>query len=320
MREIVGEPTKVLDDSRAQAFEGGQSFAPYARAQEARISVRGVDRVRDAMSADMGVHVGATGPDERPNAVAFVRGQDGQPPGSGAAQDPDEHGLGPIVGVVPGRDPVGADAGGGGTQRFPARGAGSRLEIAAGSDGDAGATEGHVEGAGESLGKIELCAGRFAQPVVDAVREQAERELGAQKGEHVQQGHRVRTAAHRHQYRRAAWDEAMVAESGARDRDERGGVGARHRSAQIEFLAELERVRLQGVAARLRRIGERASLGRPVEVDAVLAGEAEGEPRGLGAQAIVHPGPHGRLRSRHAAISTWLVCGNISNVASERRS
>src|SRR5579859_1960805 len=59
VREIVGEPTKVLDDSRAQAFEGGQSFAPYARAQEARISVRGVDRVRDAMSADMGVHVGA---------------------------------------------------------------------------------------------------------------------------------------------------------------------------------------------------------------------------------------------------------------------
>lgn len=73
----------------------------------------------------------------------------------------------------------------------------------------------------------------------------------------------------------------------------------------------------QIVSPRCRRVGEGAALGRGIEMRAVLACEAEREASYLVRESIVDEGPHGRRRSRATTVSTWLVCGNISNVAIE---
>ena len=93
------------------------------------------------------------------------------------------------------------------------------------------------------------------------------------------------------------------------------GASEAWRLPELERFAQVEMRVAQIVSPRCRRVGEGAALGRGIEMRAVLACEAEREASYLVRESIVDEGPHGRRRSRATTVSTWLVCGNISNVA-----
>lgn len=91
-------------------------------------------------------------------------------------------------------------------------------------------------------------------------------------------------------------------------------------SGALERLAELEDRSAQVASPGRGRVPERAALGVGVEMNAILAGEAKLEPARLGDQPLVDMRLHGLRRSTATTISTWLVCGNISNVSMARGS
>src|SRR5580704_4372623 len=118
---FVGDPAEVLDDARAHRFEDGEELVADARAEKTGVGVRRVDRVGDAMAAEVGVDVRAPRTEEGANAIACEGGEDSEAGGSGATEEPEEEGLGAILGMMAGRDAVCPGGTGGGTKGVPAR-------------------------------------------------------------------------------------------------------------------------------------------------------------------------------------------------------
>jgi hypothetical protein len=127
----------------------------------------------------MGVDVAPPGLEHRADALAVAGRHHRETPGASATKEAHEKSLGAVVGVVPRRDPDGAEGGRGFAKGLPPGGAGARLQVASRADADARAREGHVEILGEGGRAIELRLGLGSQAMVDAVREQAEAELAS---------------------------------------------------------------------------------------------------------------------------------------------
>jgi hypothetical protein len=123
-----------------------------------------------------------------------------------------------------GRDAVGADPMGRGAQSGPASFARTRLQIAPPSDHDARPCEGDIECSSKRLGGVELDGAFGAETVIDPVGEQAECALGPQPSEHVEEGHRVGTAAHRDEHPSPRRYQSVGAQGGSNEGDERGRV------------------------------------------------------------------------------------------------
>jgi hypothetical protein len=100
----------MLDGARAQALEQRQEFVTDPGAQKAGIAVRGVDRMRDLVAGNVRIHVSPPRAVKGPDAIAGQRWEDGEALGTSPAQQAHEEGLGPVVGVVPGGDPIGSEA------------------------------------------------------------------------------------------------------------------------------------------------------------------------------------------------------------------
>jgi len=109
-RDVVCQPTEVLDDARAQALERWNGLVSHSRSQKPWVSVRWIDRMRDAMSSYMGVDVGAARVHEGPNSIALMRRQHSQAASARATQDTDKHGFGAVVRVMPGSNTLRAHA------------------------------------------------------------------------------------------------------------------------------------------------------------------------------------------------------------------
>jgi hypothetical protein len=312
----------VFDDAGAEALQYGQKLVAYAGAQIARVAIRGVDGMREAVAGDVGLNVATPRPIERANAIAVARWQYGEAARPGASKKAKEHRLGAVVGVVAGRDSTCAHPSGRCPESVPTRGACARLEVTSGLHIHAGARKGDVERTRKSLDEVELRGRLRSKTMVDTVCKEAECESTAEQGEHVQHRRRVGTTAHRCENDRSARDQAAIPQCSAREGDERGRVRARHArergfSTELKLLAKLELGSGQRLALRRGRVAERAlQLGVPKRVGAVLAREAKMEMGGLAPQTRVHPGLHD-LRSSDTTLSTWLVCGNISNVATD---
>jgi len=208
---VVGEGIHVLHDTWVQAFEGGQDFLPDPDAQKARVAVRGVEAVRYAMPANVGVDVASPGLEHRADAVPVAGREHGEAASGRAAEDTNEERLGPVIRVVPRRDPRGACGARGGLEGVPPRRPRPRLEVAAGVDVDARASERNVELLGERGGSVELQGCFGSQAVVNPMGKQAKAQLAAQSGEHMEQGHRVGAPADSDQHRRAAREELVAA-------------------------------------------------------------------------------------------------------------
>jgi len=315
---------------------------------EAGIAIRRVDGEGDRVTLEVGVDVGATSAQEGADPIAGARREHGQPARARAAEQSEEERLGAIVGVVGRREERALR----GIRRRPkrcvARGAGSSLEIPPERDRDECPREGDVARPRERFGEIELRGGGLTQTVVDAMRDDGEIAVGAEPSEHVDERHRIGAAADRDEDARALRYEPRVAQQSAGEGDEGrgvrsshaievsrakraaergdgllsdGGRGARRDLRELERFAELERLGVQITAARRGRVAERTTLGLRVELRAVFAREAELKLRRFVSQARVGDGLHfaPRLpRSRATTISTWLVCGNISNVSIAR--
>ena len=153
-------------------------------------------------------------------------------------------------------------------------------------------------------------------------------------GEDVEERHRVGAAAHGDEDPVAAPEEALFADRSRVEADRSAGGWVRGISSSSNSLQNGT-----GCRAAVARVEERVSAGGesgPVrfppralrrsgavrsrsgsKCDAVVAGEAEGEPGGLGVRrASTGVFMRGRSRrSRWTTVSTWLVCGNSSNAS-----
>jgi hypothetical protein len=99
----------MLDDPRAQTLEHGHDLEPHAGAEETRVTVRWVGGVRERVASDVRVDVGAAGPVKGADPVAVEGRKCREAPGARSPKDSHENGLGPVIGVVSGGDPVGSD-------------------------------------------------------------------------------------------------------------------------------------------------------------------------------------------------------------------
>jgi hypothetical protein len=219
-RELVGESTEVLDHARVEALERRQQLVAHAGAQVARVAVRRIDGVGEVVAGDVGVHVAAARAMKRADPVTVLRRQHTEALGAGAPEQPNEQRLGPVIGMVAGGDPIGADSGCGGTQGIPSSHPRPRLEVSPWLQRDFRAGERHIERPRKGLGQVELVCRLGAQAVVDAVGEEAESVAAAEQGEHVHHGRRIRTAAHGRKHESATRDEPVFTERCARKRDE----------------------------------------------------------------------------------------------------
>jgi hypothetical protein len=270
------------------------------------------------MAAEVGVDVRAPRTEEGANAIACEGGEDSEAGGSGATEEPEEEGLGAILGMMAGRDAVCPGGTGGGTKGVPARDPGPRLKVAPSSHLQVRPPEWDLEGLGELLCAVQLFSGFGAEAVIHPVGEQAKRELAADAREHVKEGHRIRPAAHGGEDARSAGCERLPPESGKGQGDEGRRVRPRHGSRELERLAELEgRLSRESVASRRSGVCQRApgrrreggAVGR-LEVYAVVASKAELEPARLLAQPAVDDRLHRDLPLRRfstTTASTWLV-------------
>ncbi len=293
----------MLHDTGVQPFEEGQKLEPHARAQESGVAVRRIMAMRNPVTANVRFDVRPAGAEHGADPVAVDCGQDPEISCTRAAEDPHEHGLRAVVGVVARGDPSRPCPGGGLPERLPAGRPRSGLQVAAGTDGHPGAFEGHLERAREGLGLVQLERSFRAQSVIDPLSEQAERELSAQEPEDVEERHRIHSAAHRDEHGVAPSDEGTVAHDGAYERDEGGRMGSRQGSSQLECLAELDLGRLERVPPGGGRVVERASRGVGVEVRAVVARKAEVVSRHFEVESLVDERLHERRRSRAPVMS-----------------
>ena len=89
------------------------------------------------------------------------------------------------------------------------------------------------------LGEIELSRSLGPQAMVDAVRHDREPEFRREADEHREEGHRVRTAAHRHEDRRSGRHRALALEGATNDRREGRADGGpvRHPSSNVGGVA-----------------------------------------------------------------------------------
>jgi len=259
------------------------------------------------VAPDVGLDIGPASPNHGADPLAGERRKDPEPERTGTPEHADEHRLGPVVCVVSRRDPARAGASGRRRERLPARGPSPCLQVAAGADQDARPLERYVEGASERLGQVQLCRSLGPETVIDSVCEEAEGQLPSQEAENMEEGHRVRSAAHRHDDGRAASDEPMVAHGGAHERDQRGRMGSRQCLLELEGLAELDLGSCERAPPGGGGVVERASVDLGVEVRAVVACEAEVVARHLEAKTLVDPRLHGRRRSSATTASAWLV-------------
>ena len=121
--------------------------------------------------------VGATGAEHRPDEVARTRREAGEAARARASEQPEQDGLGAVVGVMGRRDRVGRDVRCGATKRGRAGVSRSRLEISALGHVHLRHRERDLEIASERRGQRELVASLASQPVVHPVRDEGEAEL-----------------------------------------------------------------------------------------------------------------------------------------------
>lgn len=142
--------------------------------------------VGESMAGDVGVDVVTTSTKERSYTPAFSWGQHGEPANARAAQDPDEHSLRPVVGVVTGRDPVGSHSASRVLQCLPTRVPSASLEVSSLDDNHAGSAERHVERMCKILCDVELSPALRAKAMVYAVGEKAESAAASKTSQHIQ--------------------------------------------------------------------------------------------------------------------------------------
>ena len=169
----------MLHDTGVQPLQGREDLLPHADAEESRVAIRWIEAVRNAVTLDVGVDVAPPGLEHRADAFPVAGRHHGETPGGGAAKEAHEKSLGAVVGVVPRRDPRGAEGGPRVAKGLPPGGAGARLQVPSRAHADARAREGHVELLGKGGRAIELRLRLGSQAVVDAVGEQAEAELAS---------------------------------------------------------------------------------------------------------------------------------------------
>jgi hypothetical protein len=239
---------------------------------------------------------------ERSDALAGSRRQDGKAARSRAAKQSQKYGFGAVVGVVRRREKAGRARNASGLERRVAGGTGARLEVSAGRERNARARKRHSDALGKTSSELELVGRLRPETVIHGVRNQLEVEFFAQVREHVEKRHRVGTARNRDENATPSPDAALLDERSARERDECRWVRARHalrsrarsRSRELELLAELEVSPRGEIDSRVRlgRVPVRAARAFGRIMGAIFAAEPEREPPSFVAQALIDDRSH----------------------------
>ena len=217
LARAAGEPR---DFGAAEALGGEQRGEPaQAGAREARIRVRGILGEADAFGrADLDQRALGQG-EQRPREGECPERDRGRHAGEAAdprtAQQPEQHGLRLIVGVMGGDDDIGADPSRAGAEQGVARRARKLLDSALGlGPGPFEAVMGQAEAPGERGDRLRLGGGARAQPMVDrgdgdrrpAARGRPARRQDQQCGRIGSAGHREQQALRRSQRRQQRRD------------------------------------------------------------------------------------------------------------------
>jgi hypothetical protein len=152
--------------------------------------------VGDRVSCEVRLDIPTTRTDERADQITCARGQYGKTARTGTSKEPNDHGFGAIVGVVPRRENACPCAACRFAQNLVSGVARSRLKVAPGGDADPRASHRHLKGAREVCCQVELGRGVGAQPMINAVRDELVAQPATQKSKHMQESHRVRPPAH----------------------------------------------------------------------------------------------------------------------------
>jgi hypothetical protein len=217
---LVRECAEVRHDGGREPFEQRDELASNPHAQEARVDVRRVKGVGNAVPREVRVDVYPPRADERADKVAGSGRKYGESAGSCAAEEPHDHGLGSVIRVVPRSENVRVGAARGFAERFVSGFARSSLKVASLGDADARAAYGDAKGPGEVFGEVELSRGFGAQSVVDSVRDEIVAQTVAQSSQYMEERHRVAAAADGHEHPLALAKEPRVLDRPCREGEE----------------------------------------------------------------------------------------------------
>ena len=233
--ELVGQRAEVVVDSGREHAEQREELEANAHAEETGVAVRGVRGERNRVTGDVGVNGGAGSPNEGANEVTCARGEDREAAGAGAAEEAQEHGLGPIVAVVRGRDERRAGRGGPGAQGLVTEDARPLLEVPTVRQFYARSSERDVQGAREVGGKVELLRRFRPEAMVDPLGDEGVADPFAEKREDVQERHRVGATADRDEDALAAGEQLLLADRACGDGEQGRGVRGGHQGVRGGF-------------------------------------------------------------------------------------
>ncbi len=184
----------MLDNSGRKVDEQGQELAANASADETRVAVRGIVRVRDSMASNVGQDVVSLRANERADQMRRSRRQHSEPDRARATKQTDEHRLGAIVCVVARRNVASFFRSDSGLEREVAGFAGAGHQVRTRSHLDLGRRKRHAELGSETPNESKLL-GRFrAQTMIDAVRRETRAHARCELREHVKKRHRIGAA------------------------------------------------------------------------------------------------------------------------------
>lgn len=254
--ELVRKLGEMGDDLRIESLEERHELLTDAHPLEPDLVVRRIVSDGDTTPFEVQDHVAATRAkershdDERGRAIEGPRGRRGEYGESarpGPAKHAEKDGLCPVVGMMRRGDGHGPRHRRSGGERGVARDPGALLHVSARADVDLRTRKWNSTEPRERLRAVELCRCGSAQPMVDAVRDHRDVELGCESGDDVEQRHGVRPAAHGHEEGRAAWDARLSA-----------------RRERATSMRENRRTRAGRRHGQLIRAGMRADMGQGV--------------------------------------------------------
>src|SRR5690606_37906194 len=196
---FVCEGVQGEGDVRRELTQKGHHLSSYPYAEKAMIQIGWIVDGSELSALAMQEHVLARRAHERTDAASVARWQDAEALERYAAQEAQEDGLGPVVGVVGGGDESTRSEArvGGGLERTVTRLARGSLQSACAIDLHADALKGHATGAAEGSDSFALCRALGAQTVVHAHGEELELPPRLpQISQHVRERERIGAAGH----------------------------------------------------------------------------------------------------------------------------
>jgi hypothetical protein len=220
----------MADHVRVELGEKWEDVSPHLGSEITRVDVRRIVRERHVVASDVPLDLCASCAEERAKdgdlggpavsarfGCARARREDTEASRACTAEQTEEERFGSVVGVMRGGDRRVMTAGGG-DESFPADFSRPCLHVSAGRYVDARAREGNAEFVGVGFRNVELTGGGRSEPVVDAVRHDPEPELAADASKHLEEGHRVGTAADGRHERAAGWESTLAGERASHER------------------------------------------------------------------------------------------------------